>query len=92
VSTKKVPPGTSADALKNGQELLINGGGRQVVGANNIGRIRFLSGTGGIISAVQELWWRVEGQPDPKPFSTWTVSLSPNDSRFPKPPKLPGVP
>jgi hypothetical protein len=92
VGTKKVPPGTNADALKNGQELLINGGGAQVVGANNIGRIQFLSGTGGVISAVQELWWRVEGQPDPKPFSTWTVSLSPNDPGFPKPPKLPGVP
>jgi hypothetical protein len=91
-STKAVPPGTTADALHNGQDLLKKGGGRQVVGANNLGRITFSSGAGGKLSAIQELWWRVDGIPNPQPYSVWTVSLDPADSRYPKPPKLPGVP
>ena len=89
LSTTKVPPGSTAAALKNARELLRKGGGRQVVGANNLGVVTFPP-QGGKLGARQELWWRVEGVPTPAPYSRWTVTL--DAAAYPKPPKLPGVP
>lgn len=89
LATTKVPPGSSADGLKNARELLRKGGGKQVVGANNLGVVTFPPQSGKL-GARQELWWRVEGVPTPAPYSRWTTSLDP--AAYPKPAKLPGVP
>jgi hypothetical protein len=84
-ATKLVTTDSDTAGLRNAQALLASGGGLQVVGANNLGRIRFTKADTAL-SAVQELLWR----PDDKmatadAYSRWTVSLEadPNPGRLP---------
>jgi hypothetical protein len=67
------------------------GDGKEVVGVNNVGEIRFDWGDGDAKSVIQQLWWRLESNsnatnpPAPHPLTKCIVSLRFADSRYPQP-------
>jgi hypothetical protein len=52
------------------------GNGKEVVGVNNMGDVTF-SWQATRKAVVHQLWWWLEGPPDPFPLSKWTVPLDP---------------
>lgn len=80
----------AAKVLRHHRQVKTTGYGLEIVGANNIGQLRFTWSTDLAQRSVsQTLWWRREGDgaqaPALQPLSVFSVSLNPADPAEPPP-------